>query len=719
MSSGMLIDTTKCIGCRSCQVTCKQWNQLPAESTLLNDGFGLQNPKVSSSSTFTLITFHEFKDDSAPGGVKYIFAKRGCMHCEDPACAAACPVTAMHKTAEGPVVYDAGKCIGCRYCVLACPFGTPAAEWDSLAPRIRKCDLCFDRLSEPVAAAVNGNPLSVADQARHKKAQSVPACVKQCPAGALSYGSREELLAEAKKRIADHPDRYVNHIYGEYEAGGTDVIYLAAVPFDQLGLPQVLNTSYATTAATALQAVPPAVMGVGTVLGATYNWLSRRVKSVREEEAQHSHATFAPTEVKKPSKAINFALLGLIAFGILSFIVRFALGLGGSTNLSNTYPWGLWIVFDLMWIALAAGAFATAGLIYVTRREDLYSVGRSAVLLGFLSYTFVAVILVADLGAPWNAWQLALNSPRHSAMFEVAWCVGLYLSILAFELLPVPLEFLGIRKGLELWRKYNPAYVVFAVTIFIYLMSRNVLWAGAAGALFAGLAYAFRPRNGEKSTPIMLAIAAVTLSTMHQSSLGSLFLLMPDKLSPVWWTPIMPVEFMLSAVSGGIAMVILAEMWIARIYQRGLRTSQLASLGAVCFWALLIYDAVRFGDLAVRREFTDAFFGPKRGLFVTEALLATLPLLLLGLRKLRLQPMLLRVAAYAVAAEIIVNRANAVLLGMTLKGNFPYIAPASYFPSIWEWGISLAPVAATILLFGYAARKFPILPTEEGQTISR
>jgi formate dehydrogenase iron-sulfur subunit len=416
---------------------------------------------------------------------------------------------------------------------------------------------------------------------------------------------------------------------------------------------------------------------------------------------------------------INFGLMGVIAFGLLSFLVRFGLGLGPSTNLSDTYPWGLWIVFDLIWIALAAGAFATAGLIYITKREDLYSVGRSAVLLGFLSYTFVAVILVADLGAPWNGWQLALQAPRHSAMFEVAWCVGLYLSILAFELLPVPLEYLGIRKGLELWRKYNPVYVVFAVTIFIYLMSRNVIWAAAAGSLFAALAYAFRPKKGEKATPIMLAMAAVTLSTMHQSSLGSLFLLMPDKLSPVWWTPIMPVEFLLSAVAGGIAAVVLAEMWIARTYQRGLRTTQLATLGRVCFWALVVYDTVRFGDLAVRGELMDAFTGPKRDLFFTETLLGILPLLLLGFKKLREQPALLRVAAFMVAALVIVNRANEVLLAMTLKGTMPQTLTVSYMPSIWEWGISLAPVAATILLFSFAVKKFPILPAEEGHTIAR
>jgi len=135
-----------------------------------------------------------------------------------------------------------------------------------------------------------------------------------------------------------------------------------------------------------------------------------------------------------------------MAFGLISLIARFVLGMGGSTNLSDTYAWGLWIVFDLVWIALAAGAFATAGIIYVFQRKDLYSMGRSAVFMGLLSYSFVMVTLIADLGAPWNSYQLALQAPKQSAMFEVSWCVGLYVTILLLEFLPVPLERWGSRE---------------------------------------------------------------------------------------------------------------------------------------------------------------------------------------------------------------------------------------------------------------------------------
>jgi formate dehydrogenase iron-sulfur subunit len=146
MPEAILIDTTRCVGCRSCQVSCKEWNDLPAESTTLpRDDLGLQNPATVSAKTLTLVTYHEIADESAPGGLKYIFTKRQCMHCDDPACASACPVTALHKTSNGPVAYDGDKCIGCRYCMWACPFGAPTAQWDSLAPKIRKCTMCYDR----------------------------------------------------------------------------------------------------------------------------------------------------------------------------------------------------------------------------------------------------------------------------------------------------------------------------------------------------------------------------------------------------------------------------------------------------------------------------------------------------------------------------------------------------------------------------------------------
>ena len=195
-----------------------------------------------------------------------------------------------------------------------------------------------------------------------------------------------------------------------------------------------------------------------------------------DENAHAPHIEFEPLQHKLLTPW-NWFLIGLMVFGLISVIARFALGLGGSTNLSDTYAWGLWIVFDLIWIAVAAGAFATAGLIYVFQRKDLYSMGRSAVLMGLLSYSFVTVTLIADLGLPWHFYQLGLQAPEQSAMFEVSWCVGLYVTILLLEFLPVPFERWGLQKAKEIWQRWSGYYVAFAVTLFVYLLSRRLAYA--------------------------------------------------------------------------------------------------------------------------------------------------------------------------------------------------------------------------------------------------
>jgi formate dehydrogenase iron-sulfur subunit len=713
-SNATLIDTTKCVGCRSCQVSCKQWNDLEAEQTAIDaKKKGLQQPTTLSAKTFAVVTFSEVEDPKAPGGLRYVMSKRQCMHCDEPACASACPVTAMHKTKEGPVVYDADKCIGCRYCMWACPFGVPTAEWDSLAPKISKCTMCADRGSNGCATERNGVALTDDDRKRFAEVHSQPACVQACPTDALKYGKREDLLKEARARMAQNPGKYVDHVYGEREAGGTNMLYLASVPFEQLGFPTNVGfDSYPSRSVAALGAVPPAVIGVGAALGGVYA-LQKRKAEVKAKEApkQEHHHEFAPVPQQKLWTPANLALAAVMAFGGLSFIARFALGLGGSTNLGDTYAWGLWIVFDLVWIAVAAGAFATAGLIYVFQRKDLYSVGRSAVLMGLLSYSFVTVTLLADLGLPWHFYQLGLQAPEHSAMFEVSWCVGLYVTVLAFEFMPVPFERWGMKQAMETWKKWSPWYVVLAVSGFVYLMSRNLAYMAGAAAVFSVLAYAFRTREGQKPVPVMLAIAAVTLSTMHQSSLGSLFLLMPDKLDMAWWSPVMPVYFFLSSIAAGLGLMVLVEMWIAKAFKRAMRLEQLAALGGAAFWALLVYGTFRVGDLAVRGELGHALGKP---LFLVEVGLGVvLPLVLLATKGQRLKPAVLGLASALATGGIVLNRMNVVVFGMSLKGAAPQQAPQAYFPSVVEWGVSLGLIAATIFLFGLAVRHLPVLPKEE------
>jgi formate dehydrogenase iron-sulfur subunit len=288
MPYAVLVDTTKCIGCRSCQVSCKQWNGLPAERTRLEGRTtGFQNPMALSAKTLTMVTNKEIEDPNAVGGMRWVFAKRQCMHCEEPACAAACPVTALHKTKEGPVTYDSGKCIGCRYCVWACPFGVPTADWESLAPKIHKCTMCFNRVTaQDTPAELNGKALTADEKKVFAESQGKPACVKACTTGALQFGDREKLLALAWERIKAAPGKYVSQVFGEKEVGGTSYLYISSVPFEKLGFRTDLGERpYPRYSKVALGVVSPAVMGLGGLLTAVY-LLKQRKAAVSGEAEQ-------------------------------------------------------------------------------------------------------------------------------------------------------------------------------------------------------------------------------------------------------------------------------------------------------------------------------------------------------------------------------------------------------------------------------------------------
>jgi formate dehydrogenase iron-sulfur subunit len=195
-SPGILYDLTKCVGCHLCQVACQLNKGLPPDVELIRfRGADPSDPKEA-----------------------WAVRRHQCMHCLDPACASICPVAAMYKTPEGPVIYRDERCLGCRYCMNACPFGVPTFDWDRGlldGALIRKCNMCYER---------------------QQKGER-PACIEACPTGAVQFGKRDELLAQAKKLLADHPDKYVNHIYGETEAGGTGFLLISGIPFDHLGLP--------------------------------------------------------------------------------------------------------------------------------------------------------------------------------------------------------------------------------------------------------------------------------------------------------------------------------------------------------------------------------------------------------------------------------------------------------------------------------------------------
>lgn len=226
----MLVDTTLCAGCRACESACAEANALPEPSA---DAMVAGVARDTAPEVFTVV------NGAGPIGhdAEERFAKKQCMHCIEPACASVCMVRALDKTPEGPVVYHGDRCLGCRYCMVACPFEIPKYQYDKLAPLVRKCTFCAAR------------------QAGGKK----PACASVCPTGALSFGKRGPLLELAKGRIYRNPEKYVHHVYGEQEAGGTDWLYISDVPFEKLALRTVRNEPYPDKVQGALSA-PPFVM---------------------------------------------------------------------------------------------------------------------------------------------------------------------------------------------------------------------------------------------------------------------------------------------------------------------------------------------------------------------------------------------------------------------------------------------------------------------------
>ncbi len=257
--AAILYDSTLCIGCRACELACNDENELgrsPEEIFVKGEE---QDFRALRSQVFTRVTQH----DDLPGGAWVAFGKAQCMHCLDPACASSCPVSALEKTAEGPVIWHEELCLGCRYCMMACPFMVPRFEWGSRVPRIRKCQMCHSRIEE---------------------GQS-PACVAICPTGALRFGTREELLDEAHRRILEMPRGYIHHVYGETEAGGTNVLHLAAHPFSDLGYPgNVPNESSAERTRPAMAAIPIVLNGLIVLLGASAWALNRRDEGIRRKE---------------------------------------------------------------------------------------------------------------------------------------------------------------------------------------------------------------------------------------------------------------------------------------------------------------------------------------------------------------------------------------------------------------------------------------------------
>jgi formate dehydrogenase iron-sulfur subunit len=246
MSKAILYDSTLCIGCRACESACAERWGLPYDDKIAAD------EKISAHKLTTIETHGDH------------FVRRLCMNCVQPACASVCPVGALQKTALGPVTYDAAKCMGCRYCMQACPFQVPSYEWSSRLPRMRKCNMCYERQVEG----------------------KVTACAEACPTGATKCGDRDELIGEARRRIGEKPDQYYGQVYGLTQVGGTSVLYLSAVPFEQIGLRTGVPSDPLPDYTWRVLELLPDVVSTGAVLLGGIWWISNRREEVAKAEGR-------------------------------------------------------------------------------------------------------------------------------------------------------------------------------------------------------------------------------------------------------------------------------------------------------------------------------------------------------------------------------------------------------------------------------------------------
>jgi Ni/Fe-hydrogenase subunit HybB-like protein len=349
---------------------------------------------------------------------------------------------------------------------------------------------------------------------------------------------------------------------------------------------------------------------------------------------------------------------GILGSGAYATYLRVRYGLAGSTNLSDAFPWGLWIGFDVLCgVGLAAGGFTLCAIVHIFNIEKYKPILRPTILTAFLGYLLVVLALLYDLGQPWRLWHpLVMQNPR-SVMLEVAWCVMLYTTVLSLEFAPVLLEKLNWRVPLKLLR---------------------------------GI-----------SLPVI--IAGVILSTLHQSSLGTLYLIVPQKLHPLWYSPMLPVMFYISAICVGMAMTIFESWHSSRAFHRAIELPLLSGMARVLAVMLSVYLVFRFTDLTRRGALKYALENrPETWFFALEIALMLLPMLLLYRSHIQRNPQWLYWSALMVVLGFITNRLNVSVTGMQAA------AGTTYVPAWTEVAITLSIIAAGFAIFRLAARHLPV-----------
>lgn len=357
-------------------------------------------------------------------------------------------------------------------------------------------------------------------------------------------------------------------------------------------------------------------------------------------------------------------LLAVLALGFYSTIIRFTQGLAGATNLTDSFPWGLWVGFDILCgVALAAGGFTISATVYIFNLEKFRPIVRPAILTAFLGYVLVIGALMFDLGRPWNVWHPLVMWNPHSVMFEVGWCVTLYTTVLALEFSPVVFERFKMTKTLHVLHVVMP----------------------------------------------ILVVLGVLLSTLHQSSLGSFYLIVPTKLYPLWYSPLLPVFFFLTALTLGCAMTIVESFLSRRAFGKSLEMELLVPLGRVALLLLALTSVIRFADFR-HRGILGLVFQPtyEARLFLAEILIGTLaPAVLLILPKVRKHTTGLFLAALLIVMGVVLNRLNVSITGMERSSGSIYV------PALTEIAITLSVVGVGFLIFALAARYLPVFPEHE------
>ncbi|HEY5177540.1 MAG TPA: Ni/Fe-hydrogenase cytochrome b subunit [Terriglobales bacterium] len=356
--------------------------------------------------------------------------------------------------------------------------------------------------------------------------------------------------------------------------------------------------------------------------------------------------------------------LAIMAAGIYCTFLRFFRGLGASTNLSDQFPWGLWIGFDVMCgVMLAAGGFTVTAAVEIFNIKRFHSIVRPTILTAFLGYLLVCAALMYDLGLPWNIWHPLVMRNPHSVMFEVAYCVMLYTAVLAMEFSPIVFEHFNLQRPLRIIR----------------------------------------------SVMVVFVILGVLLSTLHQSSLGTLYLIMPNKLHPFWYSPLLPVFFFLSAIAVGLAMTIFESSMSSKYFGRELELPILRDLGRVLVVVLALYGILKFEDLYHRGVLKLVLVsGYEQRFFLLEMFLSLVaPLGLLLIPKIRESAQGLYLAAVLTLLGFVTNRLNVTITGVENA------VGARYSPKWTEVVITAMFVALGFAIFGFVAKYLPIFPEEK------